>query len=67
MASAKVVDISGRKPGTVPTLEKTTPAYHLISEKVKVRKLQSKLQQLQVIFLKDCVTIASLRLVMLII
>ncbi|XP_046383586.1 dynactin subunit 1 isoform X2 [Ischnura elegans] len=55
MASAKVVDISGRKPGTVPTLEKTTPAYHLISEKVKVRKLQSKLHQLQSAVLKEVV------------
>ncbi|KAG8237507.1 hypothetical protein J437_LFUL017541 [Ladona fulva] len=55
MASPKVVDISGRKPGTIPTLEKTSPAYHLIAEQKKVRQLQSKIQELQAAVLKEVV------------
>lgn len=46
-ASPKVVDISNRKPGSVPALSKLTPANHLVERAAILRDLKRQKEELQ--------------------
>jgi len=46
-AFPKVVDISNRKPGSVPALSKLTPANHLIEQAATLRDLKRQKEELQ--------------------
>lgn len=48
MTGVKVVDLSSRKPATIPVTDSASPVYHLVNYNNKLNRLRSEIALLQV-------------------